>query len=79
MKVTLIVCFSPINTTIKDYNDTLYLNFHCMDMQINLYGDSKPVVYEGVSNCNVPSLYQVMDCLQNHIWELFTQIQQIKV
>lgn len=50
----LMVCFSPINTTIKDYNDTLYLNFHCLDMHINLYGDSKPVVYEGVSNCNVP-------------------------
>ncbi len=48
------VCFSPINTIIKNYYDTLHLAMNCMDKQINLSGDSKPLFYEGESNCNVP-------------------------
>jgi len=48
------VCFSPINTIIKNYYDTLSLKINCMDKQINLSGASKPLFYEGFSNCNVP-------------------------
>ncbi len=48
------VCFSPINTIIKNYYDTLYLTMNCLDKQINLSGDSKPILYEGETNCNVP-------------------------
>jgi len=48
------VCFSPINTIIKNYYDTLHLTMNCMDKQINLSGLSKPLFYEGESNCNVP-------------------------
>ncbi len=48
------VCFSPINTIIKNYYDTLNLTMNCIDKQINLSGDSKPVFYEGETNCNVP-------------------------
>lgn len=51
---SLAICFSPINARVEEYYDTLHFVMNCIDMPINLKGDSKEIIYEGQSNCELP-------------------------